>query len=128
MKYTLIVGVLAVMLTACASFRPYAPTIGGTLAGAACIPAGPEAAVLCGTVASGATEAIIGDAPRALSSDPEIAKKQIEAEEREFIYGIVERWGIYAMVLFALIFWILPDPMKIFDRFRRKIDEVRIQQ
>lgn len=116
----MIMGVLAVGLTACATFRPYAPAAVGTVAGAACIPAGPEAAVFCAGTGAAATTAIIGPATRALSDDPDVAKAQIEAEEREFIYSIIERWGIYAMILFALIFWLLPDPMKITDRFRRK--------
>ena len=125
MKQILGVVLAGIILASCAgSFQKYLPVGAAAIGGAACIPAGPEAAVACSTLAAGVTEAVVPDnKPRKLSDDPEIAKQQLATEEREVLYRIAEKWGIYVIVLGALILWVIPDPMQITRRFRRKTHE-----
>lgn len=121
MRYV-IIGALAVMLTACASFRPYAPAVGGTLAGAACIPAGPEAAVFCAGTGAAVTAAVVGG-PEPLSENPEIAKAQLKQRTiMDFLH-----WIIGGGVFLIIAAWLIPGP-QITMPWRRKKDEIRIQQ
>ena len=122
MKNLVAIGVVCLALAGCAgNFQRYLPVGAAAIGGAACIPAGPEAAVLCATTAAAVTEvAVPSKQQRALSDNPAIAAKQIEAEEKEALFKVIETWGIYIIIALALVFWLLPDPMKITDRFRRK--------
>ena len=114
---------LGLIVSGCAgkSFSDFLPSAAGAVGAAVCTPAGPGAAAFCaGAAATGTEVAIPSRTQRSLSSDPRIAEKQLEAEEKEALLRVFETWGIYIIVLFAFIFWIAPDPMKILDRFRRK--------
>ena len=114
----------ALLLSGCAgkSFSDFLPSAAGAVGGAAgAAVCGPGcAAIGAGATAAGVEVAIPSQQQRALSDNPEVAKKQLEAEEREAFLRLIEKWGIYAMILFALVFWILPDPGSIFDRMRKK--------
>ena len=114
---------LGLVLSGCAgkSFSDFLPSAAGAVGAAVCTPAGPGAAAFCaGAAATGTEVAIPSRTQRSLSSDPRIAEKQLEAEQKEALLKVLETWGIYILILGAFIFWIAPDPMKILDRFRRK--------
>ena len=123
---TKIIGVLlaGLILSGCSSsfLRDAGITTTTTVAAVAGTAAcGPGCGVVAGAATGAGTAVVIPTKQqRALSDNPEIAKKQLEAEEKEAFLRLLEKWGIYAMILFALVFWLLPDPGKIFDRMRKK--------
>lgn len=113
---------LSLLLAGCATVGEYIPTGAAAVgAGIGAAVGGPGGAVIGAATAGASVKASLPSA-QPLSTDPEIARQQIQAQEHKALLGLIERWGIYAMILFALIFWILPDPMKLVDRVRRKSD------
>ena len=110
---------LSLALSGCASFRPYAPAVGGTLAGAACIPAGPEAAVFCAGAGAAATAAVVGG-PEPLSDNPDVAKEQLKQRTiMDFLH-----WIIGGGVFLTIAAWLIPGPQIIMPwRRKEKKDE-----
>ena len=102
----------------------YIPTAAATVGAGLAAPAGPAAAAAGAAIAGGVTESVIPKREqRELSDNPEIAKAQLKAEEKELWTMVLKEWGIYIIIGVFILGWFGKTPADLIRGMRGSKNE-----